>query len=80
MSNASFVPYYYVRKVLNLCLAKHTQNGQTNFLIDGFPRSKEKAQFFDGEGSRFPTKAFSEGRLTAIAGLGGKDTSSLSLL
>ena len=80
MSNASLVPYYYVRNILNLCLIKHIQNGRASFLIDGFPRSKEQAQFFDGEGSTFPTKVFKEGRLTIVAGLEGKGSSSLSLL
>ena len=46
MNNASLVPYYYVLSILNLYLIKHMQNGRFNFLIDGFPRSKEQAQFF----------------------------------
>lgn len=49
MSNASLVPYYYVRNILNLCLINHMQNGRSKFLIDGFPRSKEQAQFFSDE-------------------------------
>ena len=80
MSSASLVPYYYVRNILNLCLIKHIQNGRASFLIDGFPRSKEQAQFFNGEGSTFPTKVFKEGRLTIVTGLEGKGSSSLSLL
>ena len=80
MSNASLVPYYYVHNILDLCLIKHMQNGRANFLIDGFPRSKEQAQFFGKEGSMIQTKALREGRLTVIAGLGSKGTSSLSLL
>lgn len=80
MSNASLVPYYYVRNILDLCLIKHMQNRRVSFLIDGFPRSKEQAQFFDKEGSIFPTKPFREGILTGIVGLGGKGSSSLSLL
>lgn len=50
MGNASLVPYIYVRNLLEHRLIKYMQNGQTNFLIDGFPRSEEQAQFFDKEG------------------------------
>ena len=60
MGNASLVPYYYVRNILDLCLIKHTQNGRSNFLIDGFPRSEEQAQFFNEGESIFPTKAFGD--------------------
>lgn len=51
MGNASLVPYYYVRNILDLCLTKHMQNGRSNILIDGFPRSEEQAQFFIGKES-----------------------------
>lgn len=47
MRNASLVPYSYVRDVLDACLAEHVQQGRTKFLIDGFPRSEEQAEFFD---------------------------------
>ena len=80
MRNASLVPYYYVRNILDICLVKHMRNGRVNFLIDGFPRSKEQAQFFDGEESIIPIEVFKEERLTVIAGLEGKGSSLLSLL
>ncbi|KAL8822548.1 MAG: hypothetical protein Q9191_006719 [Dirinaria sp. TL-2023a] len=57
MSNASLVPYEHVQKTLSLGLVDHIQNGRDNFLIDGFPRSKEQTQFFDGKGGAFPTQA-----------------------
>ncbi|KAL9104819.1 MAG: hypothetical protein Q9163_000267 [Psora crenata] len=57
MRNASLVPFHYVRKVLDLCLTKHMQNGRSNFLIDGFPRSEEQAHFFDGGEKGWEAKA-----------------------
>lgn len=80
MSNASFVPYYYVRNVLDLCLIKHMQNGRSSFLIDGFPRSGEQALFFGGGESISSTRSFWERRLIVVAGLESKGSSSLSLL
>ena len=80
MSNASLVPYYHVRNVLNLCLIKHMQNGRSNFLIDGFPRSEEQAHFFEGGESILSTRASLVGKLTVATGLESKGSSSLSLL
>ena len=80
MSNASLVPYYHVRDVLDLCLVKHMQNGRSSFLIDGFPRSGEQAQFFQGGESVPSARHFGEKRLTVVAGLESKGGPSLLLL
>ena len=60
MSNASLIPYNYVRKTLETCLVQHMQHGRTNFLIDDFPRSKEQTRFFDEVESVFSTKTFKD--------------------
>lgn len=78
MKTASLVPYHHVRNTLNNCLLKHVQNGRTRFLIDGFPRSKEQAQFFDQE-EGLSTAALRE--LThVIAGMECKGSSPIPLL
>ena len=80
MSNASLIPYNYVRKTLETCLVQHMQHGRTNFLIDDFPRSKEQTRFFDEVESVFSTKTFKDGGFIIYAEMESKGNSSLSLL
>ena len=57
MRNGSLVPHTRVHDVLQRCLIRHLQNGQSKFLIDGFPRSLEQAQYFERHVSaRAPVK------------------------
>ncbi|KAL2057377.1 hypothetical protein ABVK25_002430 [Lepraria finkii] len=51
MGHASLVPHTYVHDVLQRCLVQHLKDGRSDFLIDGFPRSKEQAQFFKSKES-----------------------------
>lgn len=85
MRNASLVSYHYVRDALDACLIQHIQHGKINFLVDGFPRSMEQAQFFDrGESIFFQLRLFITEEvieeLTVIADLESQVDSSLSLL
>lgn len=56
MGHASLVPHTYVHEVLQRCLVQQLKDGRSNFLIDGFPRSKQQAQFFESQESVPPAK------------------------
>ena len=56
MGHTCLVPHTYVHEVLQRCLVQHLKDGRSNFLIDGFPRSKQQAQFFESQESVPPAK------------------------
>ena len=52
LRNGSLVPDHLTFEVLEKHIAKHLQEGENRFLIDGFPRSMEQLKLFENKVDR----------------------------